>query len=312
MNKKIMVVVILIIAMILAGYFTVQIKGTNKSLTQGIEIVHELGMVKISETPKKVVVFDYGTLDSLEKLEIPVAGVAKSSLPSYLSKFSGEEYADIGSLFEPNFETLAKLKPDVIFISGRQQKQFAALNEIAPTIYLTMSNDNYMSSLENNLGIIGKVFNKQQQTEKSLASIKQEVESLANETKKKDINALIVLTSGGELNAYGPKSRFGIIHNTFGIKAIDAAIETATHGQSINYEYILEKNPNYIYVIDRNVVIDSKSTEGKTVFENDLMRGLDAYKQNKITYLNPESWYLSSGGLTSTSEMIKEIRSSIK
>ena len=41
-------------------------------------------------------------------------------------------------LFEPDFEKINEIKPDVTFISGRQSKVYEELNKIAPTIYLSI------------------------------------------------------------------------------------------------------------------------------------------------------------------------------
>lgn len=50
--------------------------------------------------------------------------------------FGSFNYVDVGTLFEPNFEKLNEIKPDVIFISARQSKVYEELNKIAPTIQL--------------------------------------------------------------------------------------------------------------------------------------------------------------------------------
>ncbi len=64
--------------------------------------------------------------------------------------------------------------------------------------------------------------------------MKKQAEASAN-------NALVVLVNEGQLSAYGKGSRFGLIHDTFGFKAADDKIEASTHGQSVSYEYVLEK-----------------------------------------------------------------------
>ena len=134
MNKKVMIGAIAAILVLAGIYFGYQKVDDNKISGGSLEITHELGIAKISPNPQKVVVFDYGTLDTLDELGIPVAGVAKASLPNYLSKYENEKYTDIGTLFEPNFEVLAKLAPDLILISGRQQTQYDVLTAIAATI----------------------------------------------------------------------------------------------------------------------------------------------------------------------------------
>ncbi|GJM75014.1 hypothetical protein HMSSN036_72300 [Paenibacillus macerans] len=62
------------------------------------------------------------------------------------------------------------------------------------------------------------------------------------------------------MSAYGPGSRFGLIHDVFGVPAVDDTIEASTHGQSISFEYVAEKNPDYLFVVDRDAVV---TEEGK-------------------------------------------------
>ena len=111
-------------------------------------VKHELGQAQINGVPKRVVVFDYGLLDIVDAVGGNVVGVVKDNLPQSLKKFSDKKYTNIGTLFEPNYETLIKLKPDLILISGRQEKVYKELNKIAPTIYLTVDGPTYMNDLK--------------------------------------------------------------------------------------------------------------------------------------------------------------------
>ncbi len=310
MNKKVMIGAIAAILVLAGIYFGYQKVDDNKISGGSLEITHELGIAKISPNPQKVVVFDYGTLDTLDELGIPVAGVAKASLPNYLSKYENEKYTDIGTLFEPNFEVLAKLAPDLILISGRQQTQYDALTAIAPTIYFTIDSKDYMGSFEKNVTQIGEIFGKEKEVTEKLKKITSSIDNVKAEVEKNVKNGLILMTNEGKLSAYGGISRFGIIHNTFGVTAVDENIEASTHGQSVGFEYIVEKNPNYIFVIDRNAAVGT-SVDGSQAFENDLMNATTAYKEGNIVFLDPEVWYLSTGGLQSTEKMIAEITSGI-
>ena len=78
--------------------------------------------VTFEKMPEKIVVFDYGFLDTLDALGVEgIVGLAKdSTLPAHLEKYSADEYANVGTLKEPLLEDIAELDPDVIFISGRQ------------------------------------------------------------------------------------------------------------------------------------------------------------------------------------------------
>ena len=50
-----------------------------------------------------------------------------------------------------------------------------------------------------------------------------------------------------------------------------------------------------------NDVMDKESVENK------LVKQTNASKNNKIIYLNPETWYLAGGGVASVNAMIDEI-----
>ena len=79
------------------------------------------------------------------------------------------------------------------------------------------------------------------------------------------------------------------------------------HGQIITFEYIAEKNPAYILVLDRDAAI-GKSGAGRSTMDNDLIKGTDAGKNGRIVYLDPGLWYLSGAGLESTQMMLDELR----
>ncbi|MBU9918527.1 MAG: siderophore ABC transporter substrate-binding protein, partial [Fusobacteriaceae bacterium] len=73
----------------------------------------------------------------------------------------------------------------------------------------------------------------------------------------------------------------------------------------------LSKNPDYLFVLDRSKLIDSKITAKETL-DNNLIKSTKAYKNKKIINLNLKNWYLASGGLTVTENIIKEIKTSVK
>ena len=272
-------------------------------------VKHELGQAQINGIPKRVIVFDYGLLDIVDAVGGNVVGVVKDNLPQSLKKFNDKKYTNIGTLFEPNYETLIKLKPDLILISGRQEKVYKELNKIAPTIYLTVDGPTYMNDLKKNSLLIGDIFNKKSVVEGKLASIDKSIKSLNKKTTNN--NAMFLLVNGNALSVYGKGSRFDMLYSVFGFKSADTNIPVDNHGNKVSYEYILSKNPDYLFVLDRSKLIDSKITAKETL-DNNLIKSTKAYKNKKIINLNLENWYLASGGLTVTENIIKEIKTSVK
>ncbi|TWT02280.1 siderophore ABC transporter substrate-binding protein [Planomicrobium sp. CPCC 101079] len=283
-------------------------EGTTEKMT----VTHELGETEISKKPKKVVVFDYGVLDSLDKLGVEVAGVPQESVPSYLEKYADEtKYENVGTLKEADFEAINAMEPDLIIISGRQAEMYEEFASIAPTIHMAVDTNNYMDSFTENMTLLGEIFEKEDQVKEELAAINTEIEGVKESVSASDEKALILLANEGKISAYGPASRFGIIHDVFGVPAADEGIEVSTHGQSITFEYILDVNPDIIFVVDRNAVVGTDAS-AKDSLENELVKKTNAYKNGKIIYLDPDYWYLSGGGLQSVSAMVKEIQSAFE
>ncbi|WP_010498039.1 siderophore ABC transporter substrate-binding protein [Paenibacillus elgii] len=276
-----------------------------------LTIKHKLGETKVKKNPKKVVVFDFGTLDSLDKLGVEVAGVPSKNLPSYLSKYKDSKYANVGGLMEPDFEKINQLKPDLIIISARQSAKYEEFKAIAPTIFMGIEDKSYMKSFEDNVKLLGQIFGKEAAAEKEFAAISDSVKKLKEKASAGGKTALVILTTGGKTSAYGQGSRFGIIHDEFGFTPADKDIKVETHGQSVTFEYVAQKDPDYLFVVDRDAVVGN-GTPAKQIVENELTKKTKAYKNGKIIYLDSNYWYLSGGGLLSVAEMVKEAEKAVQ
>ncbi|WP_066069037.1 siderophore ABC transporter substrate-binding protein [Neobacillus soli] len=285
--------------------------SSNKAETaEKMTIKHQYGEAVVGKNPKKVVVFDFGVLDTLDELGIEVTGVPQATIPSYLKKYADKKYTNVGSLKEPDFEAVHALKPDVIFISTRQAELYDQFAEIAPTVYVGIDYTNYMDSFEKNMNLIGGIFGKEEQVASELKDIEASVEKLNKKASTLNQKGLIVLANEGKVSAYGPSSRFGLIHDVFGFGAADKKIEVSTHGQSITFEYIKEKNPDVLFVIDRATAVGGE-IGAKEIVENELVKKTSAYKNDRIVYLDADAWYLSGGGLKSMKVMAKEIEAAL-
>ena len=315
MKKWLLIAMALLVAGVLAACGVGEKEESATAEAQEKEtmtVTHELGETTFEKNPKKVVVFDFGVLDTMDKLGIEAAGVPQESLPAYLDKYADtEKYENVGTLKEADFEAINAMKPDLIIISGRQADMYEEYAAIAPTVHIAVDTDNYMESFTGNMELIGEIFDKEEQVKEELSAITEQIEQVKETVSSSQAQALIVLANEGKVSAYGPSSRFGIIHDVFGVKAVDEGLEVSTHGQSISFEYILEKNPGMIFVVDRNAAVGNEAS-AKDSLENELVQKTDAYKNGKIIYLDPDYWYLSGGGLQSVSQMVTDVESAFK
>jgi len=289
-----------------------QSQGSDVSFEpETITVKHAFGEAVVKKNPEKVVVFDFGILDTLDIMGVKVIGVPQSgTIPSSLEKYASSQYANVGSVKEPDFEKIYELQPDVILISERQASLYDQFTEIAPTIYFETSSADYFNAVKNNVTILGKLFDKEDFAREKLTEIEQAVSDLKEKVTALGANALVVLANDGSISAYGDNSRFGMVYNNFGFQPADPNIEASTHGQSITFEYILEKNPDYILVIDRAATTGGSVT-AEQLFDNELIKQTDAYKNNRIIYLSSQIWYVASGGIAGTMTMINDVVSNL-
>ncbi|MGE6603050.1 siderophore ABC transporter substrate-binding protein [Lysinibacillus fusiformis] len=264
--------------------------------------------VKLDKIPEKVVVFDNGFLDTLDALGVNPTAVVQDSLPSYLSKYKDSTYVNAGTLFEPDYEKLSEINPDIIFISGRASAAYAELSKIAPTVYIGVDNKNFLESFKANTELAGKIFGKEKAAADAISAYEAKVEEVKGKATASEEKALIVLGSEGALSAYGSGSRFGVIHDVFGVKAADEKVKVGTHGDNVSFEYVRETNPDILFVVDRDAVVNENGESGtKAAIENEIVSATNAVKNGKVFYLDPEVWYLSGGGLQSETLKVEDV-----
>ncbi|TDQ59847.1 iron complex transport system substrate-binding protein [Mesocricetibacter intestinalis] len=277
-----------------------------------IQVENFAGRQSVPQNPKRVVVLDFGALDSIRELgaKDSVIALAKGRIPEYLSEFAQDKYKNAGTLPEPDFEAINALEPDLIIASARQQKVLNRLKEIAPVFYIDNDFSDYYRSFAANVRALGQIFAKEDIARQKLAELDTLVEGLQAQTKGK--NALVTLVNESRISAFGDNSRYALVYQKFGFTPIDPGLSASTHGNSIGFEYIAEKNPDYLLVIDRTAAITEKANNAQKVLDNALIKQTEAAKQNHIVYLNASNWYLAFGGLQSMKIMVDELQSAVK
>lgn len=278
-----------------------------------VQLESPAGKITVQDNVNKIAVLDFAALDTLNTLEggnkvigLPLA----ATVPDSLKSFKNNKMIDFGTVKEVNLEKLATSKPQLVVIGGRLAQQADTIKQIAPTYQFSLDLNNYWQSFKQQTMNIAKLTNKTQLAEQKLSALESKIAHTANKARGK--TALIILVNNGKMAAFGSQSRFGIIHDNLGFTPIDASIKVGTHGQGISHEFIAEKNPDYLFVIDRAAAISDKTGQAQQTLNNDIIKQSKAFKNGNIVYLNARNWYLMNGGLTAMDEMIDEVAKSIK
>ncbi|NLC37355.1 MAG: siderophore ABC transporter substrate-binding protein [Alcaligenaceae bacterium] len=287
--------------------------GGSPAAGQEIAIKHAQGELVLQEAPKRVLVQDVAVIDILDALGVEIAGVPDGTLlyPSYLKKYTGKEYINTGTLQEPNYEAIAAAGADLMIIGGRSAVKFGDLNRILPTIDLTVDNADFLTNVKRNISTLGEIFGKQQRAAELNASIDEKFDQLRAATAANDSTAIVLVTNAGKLGVYGPRSRVSWVFSEAGFKPVLDNIDDRFHGgDAVSFEFILETNPDWLFVIDRDAGI-GRTGAAQQLLDNELVRQTTAWKNNQVVYLDPVAAYTVMHGYESVMMLADQVLEAI-
>lgn len=269
----------------------------------GATIETARGPVEVAETPERVVVFDVAALDTLDALGIRPVGVPAKLYVDYLD---GGDAEPVGTLFEPDFEAVAALDPDLIVIGARSAAQFDTLAKIAPVIDMTVGSDSLLDDARARIAAYGTLFGKEAEAAKLEAELDAELDAARAAVAGKG-KALIVMTNGPKVSAYGPGSRFGWLHAAIGLPPAVEHIDAATHGEAVSFEFIHDAAPDWLVVVDRSAAIGESADAARQTLDNPLVADTPAWSKGQVVYLDGAPIYIAGGGVRSLADTLGEI-----
>jgi iron complex transport system substrate-binding protein len=224
----------------------------------------------------------------------------------YLADLAGTA-EPVGDIFEPDFEAVAALAPDLIVVGGRSSTQYDALAAIAPSIDMTISGERSLTAEAlARLEAYGALFGASETAAGLAAELDAKLEA-ARAAVAGEGDALIVMTNGPKVSAYGPGSRFGWLHSELGLGASIPDVEAATHGEAISFEFIHEVNPDWLVVVDRSAAIGEEAAGARETLDNPLVAETDAWKNDQVVFLDAASIYIADGGYRSLTGLFDQV-----
>lgn len=267
--------------------------------------------VEVPFNPQRIVVLDMAALDTLDALGVGdrVVGSAQTSL-EYLQTYMNGDVANVGTIKEADLEAVMACEPDVIFIGGRLASSYDALSEIAPVVYLSTDTEiGVVESVRKNATAIASLFGLEENVETLMADFDGRIEALSQFAEGK--NAIVSMVTSGSLNVLGNDGRCSLIGNEIGFEniGVNAQIDTATHGNEASFEFVVDKDPDYLFVMDRDAAIQTEGAQlAQDIVENELIKGTRAYQDGHIVYLaHPAVWYTAEGGVTALDIMLSDL-----
>lgn len=272
--------------------------------------------LSVPRDPQRIAILDMASLDILDSLGLSdrVVGSAGTTLDYLQHVVTDENVVNLGTIKEADMEAVMACEPDIIFIGGRLSASYDALSEIAPVVYLSTDSElGVVESVRKNATTIAGIFGLEAQVEEKMADFSDRISALQEISKDK--TAIVGLVTSGGFNVLGNDGRCSLIGREVGFNniGVDANIDTSTHGNEASFEFVVEKNPDYIFVMDRDAAIATEGAKlAQEIVENELVMGTDAYKNGNIVYLaHPAVWYTAEGGITALDIMLQDLETEL-
>ena len=285
---------------------------TVKSLNANREEVD----LEVPYDPERIAILDMACLDIIDSLGVGdrVVGSAGTSLDYLQDYVTDENIENLGTIKEADMEAVMACEPDVIFIGGRLSSSYDALSEIAPVVYLSTDTEiGVVESVRKNASTIAAMFGLEDQVDELMVDFDERIETLEAFAEGK--TAIVGMCTSGSFNVLGNDGRCSMIGREIGFEnvGVDANVDTSTHGNEASFEYVVEKNPDYIFVMDRDAAIGTDGAQlAQDIMENELVQGTDAYKNGQLVYLeHPAVWYTAEGGVQALDLMLRDLETTL-
>lgn len=273
---------------------------------QDVTIAHAQGETTIAGVPEKVFVVDWAAFDNLTTLGVEVDGVPGSNAPGYLADRVSGDLVAVGSLFEPDIELIAAEQPDLIIIAGRSATSYPTLSQIAPTIDMSVDNTSFVAGVKDNIETLGEIFGVEDKAAELNAALDAKVAE-ATALAEGNGTGLVIVTNAGNMGVYGPESRVAWVYNDLGVSSVFDDVDDRDHGgDAISFEYLLETNPDWLFVVDRDAGVGNEGA-ARQLLDNELIHQTNFWKNDQIIYLDPQAAYISMHGYSGLMLLLDQV-----
>lgn len=283
-----------------------------------------------------------------------VVGVPSISLDYLKSYEEKDGVAMVGTVKTPDLEAIMACEPDVIFMAGRAAEYYDELCEIAPVVRLISDTDiGLVETVRKNAMLIASMFGEEGQVDALLTQYDSRIAALSekaegkttllgmcttgsfnllgndgrcslivNEIGFENIGAEAASAGGSERSGGGERSGDGE-RGKGGSGAEEAGTSgsseksggsTPTHGNEASFELVVDLDPDYIFVMDRDAAIGTNGAQlAREIMENELVMGTRAYQDGHLVILeHPGIWYTAEGGVTALGIMLDDLEAALQ
>lgn len=277
--------------------FIATIAWTFCAYADDVQVMTARGSTSATAMPKSIVVYDVAAIDTLDALGVRMAGIPDNIFVSYLDHVT-QNMLPVGTLFEPDYEALVNLAPDLIIAGGRSSELVGPLSAIAPAIDMTIWGEGFVKQAIDRLDAFSLITGTEHKAVTLKSAFYDKIEQVKFSIAGKG-TGLILLVNGPKISVYGAGSRFGWLHKTLGLPEAVPVLGNTPHGEVVSFEFISETNPDWLVVIDRGAALNASGESAAQVLDNELIGRTNAWSNGQVVYLNAADVYIAGGGYQS-------------
>jgi iron complex transport system substrate-binding protein len=274
------------------------------NLSYALTIQTFRGDVAFVQTPKTVVAFPAGVIDTLDALGVSIQGVPENLFLDYVDT---NGVSTIGTLFTADVEKIHKMAPDVVIIGERSALQYDTLMGVAPVIDLSIPRGNTFQESLKRMHSLAELFDKEEKADE----IEQKLYALRDQAKKlidPDESVMVVMLLGRALNVLSSQTRIDWFQQELGMNLEASDVTSLNEVAPISYEYILSKNPDWLIVMDRDASVGRSAKDFSREYMNTpLIHATKAWKNDRVIYLNGVGTLNSVGGVQGIQHTLEEL-----
>ena len=276
--------------------------------------------VEVPVDPGTVVVTDWSVIRTLSDLGIQVDAVPApiSGLPDDLQPYAGEDVPKVGDVFEPDYEAIEGMSPDVVIVGSRSgtPEVVAEFEKFATVVDLSVRAEDpaeVIPETRERVEQLGQIFAVEEEATSLMDDLESQIAELETQISAAGDTAMVVQVSDGTVSAYGPGSRFGMVYENFGYVPTEAPLqEGGGHGDEISQEFFVQYDPDVLFVLDRAKAIgDDEQTPALDVLNNGLANTTTAVQDGRVVEVDGFAWYLATSAPSSIQQMIDDVRASL-
>lgn len=251
------------------------------------------GEVEIPAEPKRIVDLS-GNSDILSLLGYSVAGTANSDaydytqLPTYLQEpLQGAKILGYSMQDTMDIEGILELHPDLIIISGVQEKMYEQLKKIAPTLMVELAQTDWRQDVNT----FARMMQQEDRAASWLKSYDEKAKKAGAAVRKangEDTTYLALLASGGQLFVFDVAGIGSVLYEDMGLKKpANMPRQDSISLPVISYEGLADLDADHLIVVGTDA-------DMKALKKNSIYKSMQAVKNNRVLEL-PSSPYFNIG-----------------